>query len=436
MADRKNVARQIFRDTLAGIDIPSTLERKLQPKNGVIHAGDARINLREYRNILAISIGKAAAALAEGLDAILAPEFPYRGILAGPSKPPGQLKRWEVIVSGHPVPNAASFRAGRTILDSLRNCGHDTVIFFLLSGGGSSLVELPLDTDISLEDFVKLHEILVTCGAPIGDINAVRKHLSATKGGRMAAAAPDSMKLTFGVTDVPEGQESALASGPTLPDPTSLADAERIAQEFGIVQELPPKLRAKFERHELQETPKASDRAFAKAKFELLLGRRDLFHHAHISAEAAGFSAVCDNSTDGWPVEKAAQHLLKELTSLSRSQSGQLMALISDGEVSSPVTGKGKGGRNSAFVLACVERIAGRDITVLSAGTDGIDGNSPAAGALADGATLARARAEKMDPADFLGRSDAFTFFERLRDTIFTGPTGNNLRDLRILLKG
>jgi len=256
------------------------------------------------------------------------------------------------------------------------------------------------------------------------------------KGGRMAAAAPDAMKLTFGVTDVPEGQETALASGPTLPDPTTVQDVGRIAQKFGILEKLPAKLRAKLEQHEIEETPKAGDRAFVRVHFELLLGRHDLFHHAHIAAEAAGFFAVCDNATDGWPVEKAAEHLLEQVDRIARANSGRPVALIADGEVSSPVTGTGKGGRNSAFVLACVEKIAGRDITVLSAGTDGVDGNSSAAGAVADGKTLERARAAKLDPRDFFDRSDAFTFFERLEDAIITGPTGNNLRDLRILLVG
>lgn len=436
MTDRKHLARQIFRETLAGIDIPTTLAQKLGLRDGVFDVADTRVNLREYHEIVAISIGKAAAGLAEGLSAALTPEYRVHGIMAGPSKPQRELEGWEAIVSGHPVPNAESFRAGRAILDLLANCGRETLIFFLLSGGGSSLVESPLDQDISAADFAKLHHDLVTCGASIQEINAIRKHLSAVKGGRLAAAAPEAMKITLGVTDVPEGEETALASGPTLPDPTTVADAERIAREYGVLEKLPSKVREKFERHELQETPKVRDKAFARAKFELLLGRRDLFHHAHVAAEAAGFFTVCDNETDGWPVEKAAKHLLREVEMLARSNRGQPVALISDGEVSSPVTGKGKGGRNSAFVLACVDRIAGRDLTVLSAGTDGIDGNSPAAGAVADGETLARARDAKMTPAEFFKRSDAFTFFDRLGDAVVTGPTGNNLRDLRIFLMG
>jgi hydroxypyruvate reductase len=434
MDDHKALARQIFANTLAGIDIPATLAAKLSRRDSLIQAGDSEVDLRKYREIVAIAMGKASAALAEGITAVLAPEFHITGILASPAKPPRALHNWKSFVAGHPVPNEQSFRAGRAILDLLCACGDKTLIFFLLSGGGSSLVELPLDENISLDDFVQLNHALVTCGAPIEEINAIRKHLSAVKGGRLAAAAPKAMKLTFGVTDVPEGQESALASGPTLPDPTTIADAQRVAQKYHLLDKLPASLRAKFDKHSLVETPKPGDPAFARAKFELLLGRRDLFHHAHVAAEAAGFLTVCDNGTDGWPVEKAAQHLLAQLDAISRSFEGKPVALIADGEVSSPVMGKGIGGRNSAFVLACVEKIAGRKVTVLSVGTDGIDGNSPAAGAVADGTTLERARKIGADPHDYYSRSDAFTFFDRLGDAIMTGPTGNNLRDLRILL--
>ena len=434
MKDRKAIARQIFLDTLAGIDIPSTLARKLRRHGSIVHAGKMPVDLRTFHEIVAISIGKAGVALAEGLSAVLGPEFPPRGILVVPAAPPKKLDGWEIFVAGHPVPNEESFRAGRAILQRVCRCGEDSLIFFLLSGGGSSLVEMPLDESATLADFVQLHHALVTCGAPIEEINAIRKHLSATKGGRLAAAAPKALKLTFGVSDVPEGLETALASGPTLPDPTTIADAERIVKQYKLIEKLPEPLRRKFEEHSLQETPKQNDPVFRRAHFELLLGRRDLFHHAHVATEAAGYFTVCDNATDGWPVEKAADHLVAELESLKRRHSGKPVALISDGEVSSPVTGNGMGGRNSAFALACVERIAGSGLTVLSAGTDGIDGNSPAAGAIADGATLDRARSEKMNPQDFIRRSDAFTFFERLGDAIMTGPTGNNLRDLRILL--
>jgi hydroxypyruvate reductase len=160
----------------------------------------------------------------------------------------------------------------------------------------------------------------------------------------------------------------------------------------------------------------------------------ELFHSAHRFAEAEHFGTCCDNSSDDWPVEKAAEALLWQLEQMQFANPTHPVALIADGELSSPVTGNGLGGRNSAFVLACVEKIAGKSIVVLSAGTDGIDGNSPAAGAVADGHTLFSAQQFGLDPKDFFGRSDSFRFFDQLGGTIITGPTGNNLRDLRLLL--
>jgi len=160
----------------------------------------------------------------------------------------------------------------------------------------------------------------------------------------------------------------------------------------------------------------------------------DLFHAAHHACEAEGFVCLCDDSTDGWPIEKAADYLLAQLAAQKKANPHHRVAVLTDGELSSPVTGGGIGGRNAAFVLACVPKIAGKGITVLSAGTDGIDGNSPAAGAVADGETFARARQMGLAVDDFARRSDAYSFFEWLGDAIVTGPTGNNLRDLRILM--
>jgi hydroxypyruvate reductase len=340
----------------------------------------------------------------------------------------------QYFVGGHPIPNADSWRAAEATLALLKKCDETTLVFFLLSGGGSALAELPLDSRMTLEDVQQFYRTLVTCGAPIAAMNAVRKHVSAVKGGRLAAAAGGATKITLAVTDVPEGQESALASGPSLPDPTTIADVERIVSEFKMMQEFPPSLRRCVEEGKVSETPKRNDSAFANAYFMLLLGMDDLFHPAHHASEARGFLTCCDNSTDDWPVEKAAEYLLTQLRELQAANPSRSVALIADGEISSPVTGDGIGGRNSAFVLACVANIVGRRVAVLSAGTDGIDGNSPAAGAVADGETLARAMAAGLNPGDAFRRSAAFTFFAQLNDAIVTGPTGNNLRDLRILL--
>jgi glycerate 2-kinase len=437
MPNLKQTALEIFHRTLAGIDIPSTMRRKLARAGSHIFVNGAPVDLAAYHRICVIAIGKASVAMARGFAEILAPDFRAQGIVVAPAIASGPPEGFRAIVAGHPVPTKESFAAAQAILDLLSTTNDQSLVVFLLSGGGSSLVELPLDPNITLEDVQSMNRALVTCGASIDEINAVRKHLSAVKGGRMAVAAGTAMKITLGVTDVPEGQESALASGPTLPDPTTVSDAREVVRHYELISKLPPAIRTRFEQSgSLLETPKPDDPAFhaRRSMFEILLGRHELFHSAHHASECEEFVTICDNGTDNWPVEKAVDFLLAQLYSLKEANPGKSVAVIADGEVSSPVTGNGVGGRNLAFVLDAVKKIAGREIGILSAGTDGIDGSSPAAGAVADGETFTRAQSLSLDPGDYFRRSDSYSFFRALRDTIETGPTGNNLRDLRILL--
>jgi hydroxypyruvate reductase len=448
MSDLKQSALKIFSETLAAIDIPRSMQRKLGRAGSRIFVNGAPFDLAAFDRICAIAIGKASVAMARGLAELLSPDFRAEGMIVAPTAVSAMPEGFRAIVAGHPVPDQGSFAAGRAILDLLAETNQQTLIFFLLSGGGSALVELPLEIPtgstgnarlpgVTLEDIQALNRVLVTCGASIDEINSVRKHLSAVKGGRLAVAAPAAMKITLGVTDVPEGQESALASGPTLPDPTTVSDACGVVQRYDLLSKLPPSLRTRFEHSDsISETPKAGDPAFdsSRAVFQILLGRHDLFHAAHHASESAEFITVCDNTTDNWPVGESVDFLLAQLVALKKANPGKSVAVIADGEVSSPVTGDGVGGRNLAFVLDCVKKIAGQKIAVLSAGTDGVDGSSPAAGAVADGETLARAQSLGLDPADYFKRSDSYTFFRALGDAIETGPTGNNLRDLRILL--
>ncbi|HEX9222780.1 MAG TPA: DUF4147 domain-containing protein [Candidatus Acidoferrales bacterium] len=434
MPELKQIARGIFHETLAAIDIPAAMQRKLRRHRTRVVCGGATTDLGEFDKLRVVAIGKAAHAMVEGLALVLAPFVRFEGVVSAPTPARKPVAGMKYFVAGHPLANAESLKAAEEILALLKKCDEKTLVFFLLSGGGSALVELPLDPRQTLEDVQQIYGALVTCGASIDEINTVRKHLSAVKGGRLAVAANDATKITMAVSDVPVGKESALASGPTLPDPTTVTDAKRIIVEYSLREMFPPALQRWLDGEKMPETPKASGEAFQKSQFLLLLGMDDLFHPAHHAAEANGFIACCDNSTDDWPVQKAAESLMWQLEDLRKMHPGRRVALIADGEVSSPVTGNGIGGRNSAFVLACVEKIAGKKIAVLSAGTDGIDGNSPAAGAVADGETLEMARAIGLDPVEAFRRSDAFTFFSRFDDVIVTGPTGNNLRDLRILI--
>jgi len=435
MADLKQLARRIFLETLEAIDIPAAMQRKVWRDGSLLHCGeDIVVDLRAFDRVCVIAIGKAAHGMVEGLAPMIPSNVIFDGVVSAPTPPAKVLKGLRYFVGGHPIPNRESWLAAEAILATLKTCDERTLVFFLLSGGGSALVELPLDERQTLEDVQQLYAALVTCGAPITDIGKVRRHVSAVKGGRLSVAAGAATKITLAVSDVPVKNESALASGPTLPDATTIADVRQVLQQYGLPSHLSTAVRQWIADGQIAETPKAGDPAFANAHFSLLLGMDDLFHPAHHAAEAKGCITCCDNTTDDWPVEKAAAFLLSQVEELRATHRGQRVALIADGEVSSPVTGGGMGGRNSAFVLACVETIAGRRMAVLSAGTDGIDGNSPAAGAVADGETLERARAMGMDAEDAFRRSDAYNFFAALDDAILTGPTGNNLRDLRVLI--
>jgi glycerate 2-kinase len=434
MTSGKQLAREIFRDTLAALDIPRVMELKLTLAGSRLILEDAAIDLSGCSSGYVVAIGKAAHAMAAGMRSFLPDNYQFKGVVAAPTKPEAPVSGLAYFVAGHPNPNEESWRAAEAILSLLRGADERSVVFFLLSGGGSALAELPIVPGMRLEDLQAANHALVTCGAPIDAINTVRRHLSAVKGGRMALAAARATKVTLAVTDVPVGQEHALASGPTVPDPSTIADVNRIIDQYGLRKKFPDVLVRWLGAGKMPETPKPGDPAFRNAHFQLLLGMHDLFHSAHHTSEARGYVTCCDNSTDDWPVAQAADALLKKLEEWKCENPGQRVALIADGELSSPVIGNGIGGRNSAFVLSCVEKIAGRKITVLSAGTDGMDGNSPAAGAVADGETLTRAKALGLDPAAAFLQSDAYTFFTKLGDAILTGPTGNNLRDLRILL--
>jgi len=434
MTTGKEIARRIFQQTLASIDIPRVMERKLLRDGSRLILPDAVVELSQIEKIDVVAIGKAAHAMVNGLEGVLPKGTRVSGIVVAPVAPGRPVRGLEYFVGGHPVPNADSWKSADAILRMLESCDQRTLVIFLLSGGGSALCELPLYREMRFEDVQAVNRALVTCGAPIGAMNTVRKHLSAVKGGRLAVAAGSAKKITLAVTDVPAGNESALASGPTLPDPSTIADVQRIVAQYDLRKRFPERLVRWMDAGSMPETPKSGDPAFANAHFQLLLGMDDLFHAAHHATEAFGYTTCCDNSTDDWPVAKAADALLEQLEEWQRMNNGQRVAIVADGELSSPVTGEGVGGRNSAFVLDMAGKIAGRRITVLSAGTDGIDGNSPAAGAVADGETAERGKAAGLDREQAFRESDAYTFFEKLDDAIVTGPTANNLRDLRILL--
>jgi glycerate 2-kinase len=359
----------------------------------------------------------------------LASRLPYPltgGVCCGPLLPSTRLSGIDYYSGGHPLPNEDSFRSARAALQLLQSAGPRDFVFFLISGGGSAMFELPLDANITLEETQVLYKALVGSGGTIAEINTVRKHFSAVKGGRLAAAAPLSGRCSLLVSDVAPRYLDALASGLTLPDSSTVAECREILDRYELRERFPANVRAWFDDPALPETPSLAD-----GHVEVLLSSEDLLDAARAVALSLGYEVVIDNACDDWDFNDAAHYLLGRFDEL-RSRHTKF-CLLSAGEVTVRLShDHGAGGRNQQFALACA--LSGRDVVVLSAGSDGIDGNSPAAGAIADATTVTRAKELGIDAESALARFDAYPLFTALGDTLITGPTHNNLRDLRILL--
>jgi glycerate 2-kinase len=427
----RSAARDIFLHALSEASIEKAFDLQVSYQRGVLRVCDDLFDLKSYSCVVSISFGKAAHRMA----AILARQVgaTLEGIIVDPNQHPYQLSGYRYFAGGHPQPNAESVRGAEAILKTLTLLNPQSLAIFLVSGGGSAAVEKPVDTEITLPDLVATYKALVNSGAPIAQINAVRKHLSAVKGGRMAQAANGAQQVSIMVSDVPENALDSLSSGPTMPDSSRVEDCYRIVHEHKMLPDFPASVRELFERRALDETPKQDDAAFVRSRWWKILSNETAEKAAAVAAAKQGFSVEIDHTCDDWDYARAADYLLDRLRTLKKN-AGKA-CIISGGEVTVKVPGNaGAGGRNQHFALYCAQKIAGENMVVLSAGTDGIDGNSPAAGAVADGTTIERAQNATLDLAAHFSGFNSFPLFEKLGDTIQTGPTGNNVRDVRVLL--
>lgn len=464
-------ATEIFTGALEACNIESAFDRRLRFEGNTLRrliadgSGPESINLSKYKKIFVIAIGKAAAPMLEVLMERMSRRQGLRGICCSKYLPKKRNWRFRYFEGGHPVPNEESFAAARATLAMLKKAKKDTLIFFLISGGGSAMFDLPLDPQISLDDTVAFHQELVASGAPIDEINTLRKHFSAVKGGRLAIAAPEATKISLLVPDVPLRTLDALSSGPTSPDHSTVADAQDILKRYDLAKKLPASIRHFFEGVNLPESPgdkgwrqsilarlpkpaatprtftgaaamSSEDEAFRDSVFEILLSSHDLVESARALAEKAGFFVAVDNSCDDWDYADAARYLLQRFHQMRSAH--KRFCLLAVGEVTVTMDRTpGAGGRNQQFALECSLELAhhpGELLTVLSAGSDGIDGNTKSAGAIADTTTVERARAFGFDAEQSLRAFNACPLFTSIGDTIVTGPTGQNLRDLRLLM--
>jgi hydroxypyruvate reductase len=447
-------ARAIFSHALDACRIERAFEQRIRVEDTTLiveqpHLQPLRVDLRGYRRIQIIALGKAAVPMTQSMLSILPRKLRVRGICSAPARPEHRDSRVRYYAGGHPLPNRDSFRAARHALRLLHRATEDTLVLYLISGGGSTLFDLPLDPRISLADTIAFHEALIASGATIAEMNTLRKHFSAVKGGRLAAAAPRATKLTLQIVDVPSRHADAVASGPTLEDPSTVEDCRELLDRYRLLETFPPSVHRFFSRPDLPESPgdKAAlqyatgkrDEARKANGLATLLSNRDLLHAARERAAALGYEIIEDNSCDDWPYDRAAAYLVDRLIEHRRQHPGGKLCLLSGGEVTVRIDrAPGVGGRNQQFALACAplleRQLPHQPVVCLSAGSDGIDGNSPAAGAIVDPSTAARARALRLDPEAALAAFDAFPLFTALGNALLTGPTGNNLRDIRILL--
>jgi len=426
-------ALEIFFHSLKQANVGAAFKRHIEYSRGVLRIKDDLYNLGDHSRVLVISIGKAAHSMAEALTANLGPLA--QGIVVTPEPVTTQIPGFRYFHGGHPLPNEESLRAGDAVMKAVSGMDERALVIFLVSGGGSACLEKPIDAEISLAELIEMNRVLVGSGAPIAEINAIRKHLSALKGGRLAQAASPAQQVSVLVSDVPEDALDSLASGPTMPDASTAEDCYAIADRYGMLKKFPPEVRDIFSHRALEETPKKDNHVFVRSRWWSVLSNATAVDAAAEKARQAGFPVVVDNSCDDQDYAAAADYLLSRLRELQRSN--PRVCLISGGEVTVKLPSKsGRGGRNQQFALYCANQIAAENIVVLSAGTDGIDGNSPAAGAVVSGRTLHRFSmlGSGRSMTEAIAAYDAYPVFKQLGDAIEIGPTGNNLRDLRVLL--
>jgi hydroxypyruvate reductase len=459
--DLRDSARAIFDDALRAVDARRAVLEAVRVEGRGLQVFGERFDPRErHAKIYSVALGKAAAAMASALEERLGDSL-AGGVLSAPPSDVKPSKLWRVFEGGHPLPNSSSLEAARAAFELLDEAdASSSLVVFLISGGGSAMLEWPRDAAVTLEDLREANRVLVSCGAAIDEVNAVRRVLSAVKGGGLSLRAPHASQLTLVVSDVRRGREHDVASGPTLAPDGDSPEAREVVARFGLDSKLPRSVR-----HLLLEevAPRETDDARESSRGQhasrshyvlldndsacyVLLDNDSACEAALESARARGFAFGFARDVCEQPVGEGAALLVSRLFELyAREGEGRRVCLVSGGEFACPVRGSGVGGRNSETALRCAFEIekalrgrnAGaspRRVVALCAGTDGVDGNSLAAGAIACDSTLRRADARALDAAKSLEESDACTFFESLGDAIHTGPTGTNVRDLRILL--
>ncbi len=411
------------------------IQRAVRIEGEILWLDELSVNLNEVGRIFIIGFGKASGQMAAELERVLNDRISDGVVIvkhgcstkALTQKAGNEIK---IITGQHPVPTVENVKATERLLKMIDKAGPRDIVICLISGGGSALLTLPKQ-GISIKDISKTNELLIKSGASIDEINAVRKHLSQVKGGQLAARTHPARLVSLIISDVVGDRLDVIASGPTAPDTSTYSDAVGVLQKYGLWMRVPSSVRMTLEggrRGHLPETPKDGDPIFESVYNKIILNNHVMLSAATEKAMENGYSPyIIQNATGESRAEALKQ--LKDALKLKTPS-----CLISGGETTVKVTGSGKGGPNQEFVLACVEEIAGKRIVVAAIDSDGIDGFTDAAGAVADGNSLRRAMKLGLSPTKFLEDNDSYHFFKKYGNLVMTGQTGTNVNDLRLFL--
>jgi len=433
------IARSIFANTLKTVDVGRSVAAQISVGADALPLCGSAVPLCEVDEVITVAVGKAAAAMYSAVEQVLGPVtgLRRRGMVVAPAEHRADWADSEFFAGEHPIPGENSLRAAHAALAMLREATSRSVVLFLISGGASAMMEQAFDASISSVDIATLYEVLIGSGLSIGKMNALRKHVSAVKGGRLAAAGSAARcQLTLLVSDVPASTPDSIGSGPSLPDTTSIADCRRTLSELGEDAPIPRSIRAFLSSPACPETPLADSEIFARSEWRTILSSEDLAQAASVHARAAGFHVEIDNRCDEWEYREAGGYLLDRSAELAKRYPRS--CLISVGEVGVRLPpDPGSGGRNGHFALWCAQRAATRGdrVTILSAGSDGIDGTSGAAGAVCDQDSTEEARRLGLSIEGALMGFDTAPLLGAIGASVMCGPTGNNLRDLRLFLR-
>jgi len=438
MSTMRRDARAIFKAGVEAADPRRILSSSVSLRRNILKVGNREYPLSRYPRIFVGGAGKASAAMAANLEKILGSRITagWINVKYGHGK---KLRRIQIQEAGHPLPDENGLKGAKEIGRMLGQLNPQDLVIFLISGGGSALMPYPI-AGITLEEKQQVTNLLLRSGATIQEINAIRKHLSSLKGGGLARLVFPATLITLILSDVIGDPLDAIASGPTVPDPTTFQDCAELLSRYRLWDKIPPPVAQHFQegvQGKREETLKEGHPAFRNV-YNLVVGNNFIsMKAAEKRAKALGYHPLILSSLiEGETREVAKAHaaIAKEML-LSGNPVSPPACILSGGETTVTLTGDGKGGRNQEFVLAAALEVAGwKDIVILSAGTDGTDGPTDAAGAVADGRTIERAGQLGMPPRTFLQENNSYPFFANLKDLILTGPTGTNVMDLRIIL--